>query len=410
MDYISLIKLYYKEPNKHLEEYASRFKAPTTRHIPIKIKQYNRKNEYEAFFCYTENICLLIQNIYTNFRRLYKLKKASPRILLRQFVLSSLLDEIKSTNDIEGVRSTKKQIRDILENAPISSDFIHLKSIVDKYSRLMNNDEMQFKSCKDIRHFYDEFTLSEVIYENPTNKPDGILFRKDIVEVKSATDKTVHQGVYPENKLINYLKTSIDLLNNNEIPILIRISIFHYLFAYIHPFYDGNGRTDRFISSYYLSKEFDELVAFRLAIIIKKHKNKYYKIFQDTDNEYNRGDLTLFVDNFLQMINIGIEEAIDILKNKLHKLYSYKEKLEQWQIDSKLTKELYFILLQASLFYGEGITINELMAITKKSRGTIQQRLNNMSKNYIIIDKKTKPFKYKLNMLIFRDKNNPQKN
>lgn len=404
MEYISLTKIYYKTPDKVLEEYNNRFNAPTTRHIPINIKQYNRNNEYEAFFCYTENICLLIQKIYTNFKQLLHVKEEAPSILLRQFVLSSLIDEIKSTNDIEGVRSTKKQIRDILENETNTSDFMHLKSVVDKYSRIINNDEIQFNSCEDIRHFYDEFTLEEVISEHPDYIPDGKLFRKDIVEVKSATDKIVHQGVYPENKLIDYLTTALSLLNNNKIPSLIRIAIFHYLFAYIHPFYDGNGRTDRFISSYYLSEEFDEIVALRLAIIIKKHKNKYYKIFQDTDNEYNRGDLTLFVDNFLNMINLAIIEAIEILENKLKQLYTYRKKIKLLSIKDELTQEIYYILLQASLFYGEGVTIQQLMEITNKARGTVQQRLNNVPNAHIIINKNNKPFKYKLNMLIFRNK------
>ncbi|MFR6714147.1 MAG: Fic family protein [Phascolarctobacterium succinatutens] len=38
----------------------------------------------------------------------------------------------------------------------------------------------------------------------------------------------------------------------------------------MHPFYDGNGRTDRFITSYFLSKHFHPLASLRLSIFIKK--------------------------------------------------------------------------------------------------------------------------------------------
>ena len=132
MKYMSLRKMYYTDFDNYEIEYNKRFKAVSTKHFSIEIKQYNRRNAYPAFFCYTEEIVLLIEKFYKNYFNFYKIKQQAPPILLRQFVLSSLIDEIKSTNDIEGVYSTKKQIKDILESQPISKDFLHLKSVVDK--------------------------------------------------------------------------------------------------------------------------------------------------------------------------------------------------------------------------------------------------------------------------------------
>jgi len=154
MKYISLKKIYYTDANNYNIEYNKRFEAVTTKHFPIEIKQYNRENAYPAFLCYTEEITLLIERFYKNYFNLFKMKQQAPPILLRQFVLSSLIDEIKSTNDIEGVHSTKKQIKDILESQPISKDFLHLKSVVDKYNKIINNENICFKSCQDIRKFY----------------------------------------------------------------------------------------------------------------------------------------------------------------------------------------------------------------------------------------------------------------
>lgn len=404
MKYISLKKIYYTDTNNYDMEYNKRFQAVTSKHFPIEIKQYNRENGYPAFLCYTEEIILLIENFYKNYFNLFKMKQQAPPILLRQFVLSSLIDEIKSTNDIEGVHSTKKQIKDILESQPISKDFLHLKSVVDKYNKIINNEDICFKSCQDIRKFYDTFALDEVLAEHPDWKPDGKIFRKDPVEITSATDKVLHQGVYPEEKLINNISVALNILNDKEIPFLIRVIIFHYFFGYLHPFYDGNGRTARFIFSYYLAKEFDEIVALRLSVIIKRYKKKYYEIFQDTDNAYNRGDLTIFVQTFLEMLNKAIKEAIDILQKKLTQLKTYSDKLDKIIISDNITKSIYFILLQASLFFGEGATISEIMKTTKKSRGTIQNRLDNIPKTHLIINNKIKPYRYKLNMMLFREK------
>ena len=406
MKYISLKKIYYTDINNYKIEYKKRFEAITTKHFSIEIKQYNREKAYPAFLCYTEEIMLLVEKFYKNYFNLFKIKQQAPPILLRQFVLSSLIDEIKSTNDIEGVHSTKKQIKDILESQPISKDFLHLKSVVDKYSKIINNENIYFNSCQDIRKFYDTFAFDEVLTEHPDWKPDGKIFRKDPVEITSATDKVLHQGVYPEDKLIINMSIALDILNNEEIPFLIRVICFHYFFGYLHPFYDGNGRTARFIFSYYLAKEFDEIVALRLSVIIKRYKKKYYDIFQDTDNEYNKGDLTIFVQTFLEMLNKGLKEAIDILQKKLSQLETYSDKLNKIIISDNITKNIYFILLQASLFFGEGATISEIMKTTKKSRGTIQQRLDNIPKSHLFINKNIKPYRYKLNMLLLKNNEN----
>lgn len=403
MKYISLKKIYYTDINNYKTEYKKRFESVTTKHFPIKIKQYNRENAYPAFLCYTEEIILLIEKFYKNYFNLFKIKQQAPPILLRQFVLSSLIDEIKSTNDIEGVRSTKKQIKDILESQPVSKDFLHLKSVVDKYNKIINTEDIHFKSCQDIRNFYDTFALDEVLTEHPDWKPDGKIFRKDTVEITSATDKVLHQGVYPEEKLISNMSSALDILNNEEIPFLIRVICFHYFFGYLHPFYDGNGRTARFIFSYYLAKEFDEIVALRLSVIIKRYKKKYYDIFLDTDNEYNKGDLTTFVQTFLEMLNQGLKDAIDILQKKLSQLEIYSDKLDKIIMSDNITKNIYFILLQASLFFGEGATISEIMKTTKKSRGTIQHRLDNIPKSHLFINKNIKPYRYKLNMLLLKN-------
>ena len=39
----------------------------------------------------------------------------------------------------------------------------------------------------------------------------------------------------------------------------------------------------------------------------------------------------------------------------------------------------------------------------KKSRGTIQNRLDNIPKTHLIINNKIKPYRYKLNMMLFRE-------
>ena len=212
----------------------------------------------------------------------------SSYVVLRQFALSCILDEVKSTNDIEGVHSTRKEIKEILDGVSSSSRF---SSIVNKYYNILNNEKIDFSTNDDIRKFYDIFAHEEVAAEHQENRLDGKLFRKNSVDIMSSNDKTIHRGIFPEEKILTSMEEALSILNSDEIPLLVRVSIFHYLFGYIHPFYDGNGRTDRFITSYFLAQHFHYIVALRLSVLIKRNRKQYYKLFSDMDSEINRGDL-----------------------------------------------------------------------------------------------------------------------
>ena len=76
-------------------------------------------------------------------------------------------------------------------------------------------------------------------------------------------------------KLIDFLNKSLDFLTNeNNVGPLVKIAVFHYLFGYAHPFYNGNGRTSRFISSYLLCNILNQSIALRISYTIKNDKLK----------------------------------------------------------------------------------------------------------------------------------------
>ena len=402
MPYIPLYKIYYKHPEAYEKEYLNRFSATSTTHFPIEIKQYGRNHSYPAFFCYTEEIVMLLQKIYQKYIELSFLNATIPHILLRQFILSCITDEIQSTNDIEGIRSTKREIRNIIDNIPDADKPSRLRSIVDKYLNILEGKSFIFNSCNNIREFYDEFALEEVTSENPNHAPDGKIFRSGPVDITNNAQKTIHQGICPESTLIEYMNIALSKLNDDSIPSLVRIAIFHYLFNYIHPFYDGNGRTSRFIASYYLTQEFDETIALRLSVIIKKNKSKYYSLFSNTDSELNRGDLTNFVIGFLEFVLLACEDTYAILHKKNLQRNKYAQILDKMKIGDSKTQNICRHLLDAALFFGQGITIQQIMEYTELSRVTVQKRLDELPKEYLIISKVAKPYRYKLNMLLFK--------
>lgn len=397
MEYESLEKIYYKNQQNHEEVYKSRFNAPTTRHFNFPIKQFNRKKEFSAFLCYTEEIVLLIEKIYKKQENFLNLIKRVPPLLLRQFELLSVVDEVKSTSDIEGVHSTRQELKEIVEGEKNSP---HFSSIIRKYIALTSKEIIPFKNCDDIRKFYDEFAHKEVSLDDEKNKLDGKIFRKNLVDIKSGTGKILHRGAYPEEKIIELMTKALEILNDEKIPSLVRIAAFHYFFEYVHPFYDGNGRTARFIASYYLAKNLNYLTALRLSIIIKRQRKKYYEFFKTTDSEYNCGDLTPFVTGFISIIADTFDDIENNLNRKIKQLAKYQEKIFDLIKGDELTLKIYDILLQSTLFFGQGISMEELMEITKKSRNTIKSRIETTPEGHIIKTGSKKYF-YKLNLKIF---------
>lgn len=400
MSFDSLAKLYYKDEKQHFVEYGKRYNAPFAYHLNFTVKQYNHKNAYDAFYYYTEEIVVLMEKIYKAYEDFLYVIHSVPPVILQQFSLLSILDEVKSTNDIEGVRSTRKEIRDIIDGvAPSNARFA---SVVNKYHNLLANEEIEFNTCKDIRDFYEDFAHKEIVAENPSYELDGKIFRCSSVDIVSPVGKTIHRGVMPEEKIIKDMSYALEILHNSQLPFLIRISLFHYLFAYIHPFYDGNGRTDRFITSYFLAKHFHKIAALRLSVLIKKQRTKYYNLFSVCDSEINCGDMTPFISGFLQLLLDTFIDTIALLNRKKAQIEVYNKKIKEFALQDDFLADLYYILLQAALFYGQGISMEKLVEIMKKSKGTIKNRLDQLPKEHLIVTTNRRTKYYKLNLLMFK--------
>jgi Fic family protein len=400
--FISLTKYFYQHTQEEYEtEYIRRLEAPFTVHFNIPIHQYNRKSAYPAFLCYTGEILRLVEKFYKTYEQFLYTVNTVPPVVLYQFTRLSIVEEVKSTNDIEGVHSTKKEIREIIEKK--GTHYHRLQSVVHQYLELLGEEEIKFDTCQDIRNFYDDFTHQEITRENPQNRLDGSLFRKEPVQIQAATGKTIHQGLYPESRIIEALDQALRILHSEEYPLLIRLALFHYFFVYIHPFYDGNGRTDRFITSYFLSRKFHRLLAVRLSIYIKRNQSRYYHMLEEADSEKNRGDMTPFVMGFLEILIGSTEDTIGVLSRKNEQMRKYESRIDAFQLKDKLLKEIYITLLQAALFYGEGISMADLMKVTGKNRGTIQKRIDEIPGNHLIVTKAGKTNYYKLNLMLFKE-------
>lgn len=393
MSYILLSHLFYKDKKEYQSLYEQRISAESTYILPIKI------GKNDAFYC----LCPEIHNISIRIMQLDKsvadIRRSLPKKALTQFTNKCLIDEIKLTNDIEGVYSTRKELSLILNEMNSKGKKRRFYGLLNKYSMLISGFEFPLNTSNDIREIYNDLVLKEVLEDCAENAPDGYIFRKDMAEVTTSTQKVIHQGAYPETKIIQLMEQALGILNQKEIPILIRISVFHYLFGFIHPFYDGNGRTSRFISSYLLSKEFEYLIGFRLSYTIKENIKNYYDAFKECNNENNSGDLTPFIIMFLNIVLESFENLYDALEKRKNLLDKYSDIIMNNKKIQREIKDFAFVLIQASLFSDEGITKKELGAELNLSPSTVDKRLAALRKmNMLIEDKSGRAAKYLINL------------
>lgn len=397
MAYETLRKLYYGDKDIYKKAYADRINSPVT--VKLKFTVSGR----EAFFTEVPEVTKLAFDILRMDKRVHILRTALPGKAAEQYAFKCLIDEIVLTNKIEGVHSSRREIGEVLSELQSQSKEkgknSRFEGLVNKYLKLMFGENVPLDTCRDIRALYDEIVLDEVASEAPDHVPDGKIFRKDQTTIRSATDKIVHTGIYPESKIIEAMDAALAFLNDESIERLYRICLFHYLLEYIHPFYDGNGRLGRFILSYCLSNEMDYLLAYRISETIKENQSEYYKTFEICNDIKNMGDLTPFLIMMLKMVYTSISELYNSLERKSISWARYEGMVKDFpKATEKKMNALYSLLIQAALFSEEGISFRELEEMLGVKYATVKAMIDNVPDDMLITERSGRVKCFKINI------------
>lgn len=389
MSFQSLYKLFVMNDSETFYKiYKEKLNSSSTILFDIWIK------DNQAFFTYDVSIMSYVGKIRALNNRIEEIFKELPEIAIDQYIRKSLIDEIECTNQIEGVISTRKDINDLINEIEKKIKTKNrLKGIVNKYVQL-TEEKIPLGDSKDIRQLYNEMLYHEIKEDDERNLPDGKIFRKDVVHVFKTGEKIVHTGIMPESKIIEYMDKALHILNDSSIDILIRVALFHYLFGYIHPFYDGNGRINRFISSYVLSKHFHIVIGFRLSMTIKENLTQYLDAFYHTNDPRNKGDMSTFVYEFLDIIYKSYQKTEIYALEKKQLLESYAERVFQMEGLNQQEQELLFILVQNNIFGDFGLCKTSLKNILKKGTTTITKLLGNLRKKNLYTEIKSGRYVY----------------
>ena len=403
--YEKLIKLYYKKKNID-EEYIKRIENPATLITELKINPMKKGNkildkEYSLFYINLLEHTLLQEKIVKNSNKINYISNRLPTIAIKEIIMKILSNELYKTNKIEGIETVKSEIHSSLKDDRISNKKSNkLDGIIKKYKDIMENnfeDTEHIDSLSSFRKIYDE--MFEDFEKSGNYKLDGKYFRKDIVKVINGLGNTIHIGVNGEEAIEKNIEDLIQFMNRKDIPFLVKASISHFFFEYIHPFYDGNGRFGRYLLSLYLARKLDILTAFSVSYSISKNLDDYYKSFVEVEDVNNYGEITFFVENILKTIKSGQEMIIELLNDSIIRFNHSMEILNEIAKDlSEKENIMLQIYLQNYLFNDfEEITNVELSYIIGDlTQQTINKYTQELEKKGYLLKIKQRPLTYTL--------------
>jgi len=399
-------KFYYQNRNRADTEYVKRLNAPSVVVLPLEIQPMDQTELFPLYYIPTNRMLEETGQIYKNNFLINEIATVElPEVASSCFFRESLIDEMQNTNDLEGVRSTHKELD--LGLASVEEDDskpVRFKGMAKSYRKLLFEDDINIDVPEDIRRIYDELIAGEM---QPSDMPDGEIFRKGPVVVNklSGSGKVIHEGVLPETKIYSLLAQAIKLLKDNSIPVFIRIAVFHYYFGYIHPFYDGNGRTSRFISNYLISQEIGKFSAISLSRGCNRYRTDYANLFEHTNSLINRGELNYFIEGFLDLMIKGQEIVLLDLTEKKELLTRADAGIRKSEYLKHLDPNasgLVYLLAQNYLFTDDkGFSVSEIVKIYTKSKKTLPEYrlrilLKELVENGFLVAQGKKPAQYHL--------------
>ncbi len=192
----------------------------------LEIKPIDQPDKFNLYYVPTNCTIELVSEISRLDVILENIYEGLPGLAQRNFFVDMLSMELQSTNELEGVRSSKEEIvrttRKIIdENNKKGKIEARFKNVIKSYFELKEGNLKSPVDCQDCRKIYDEITCDGI---SKDDFPDGKYFRKDITYVYK-NNKEIHRGIsageHTEEVMIDKMNDLFSFMHRSNISIII---------------------------------------------------------------------------------------------------------------------------------------------------------------------------------------------
>ena len=234
------------------------------------------------------------------------------------------LGKLSGVNELEKLPRLRRvsRIKSIHSSLAIENNTLSIEQVTD-----VINGKRVLAPQKDIKEVHNAFNAYEKLSEiNPYSIDDllkihGIMMnglvkeagrlRSGQVGVYNQDGKVVHLAP-PADFVPQQLGQLFDWVKNSNANMLIKSSVFHYEFEFIHPFNDGNGRTGRLWQTALLASWKPIFAWIPIESIIKDNQEDYYNAITLSTSQ---GKSNIFIEFMLDVINKAIKDIITDTRN-----------------------------------------------------------------------------------------------
>ena len=262
-----------------------------------------------------------------------------PQQSARLYGTRAMEEEILSTFRIEQIDTSRESVHRILSGQAPENEEEHricgmkqgLEFIADRSHAI--TEENLFRLY--------QMTIGDFLSEEDRLLP-GHWYRHDGVTVIDS--KTEHIGL-PWQKLPVYMKELVEFAAEKAAQNdLIKAAILHFALAYLHPYFDGNGRMARLLHLWYLVQQgYSSALFVPMSRFVEESRSRYYKAYTQVEqNQQISGvlDVTPFLVYFAESVYYRLGED----QPQPRTLHAFEEALRQGKVTEKERALWQFVL------------------------------------------------------------------
>ena len=250
-------------------------------------------SEYKPPFHLTNKIINLISAISEQIGRITVLSHGNLNPHLRK---ENRIRTIHSSLAIEQNSLSLEQVTAILNGKRILGNPNEIKEVQNAYQAYEMLLNLNPYSIKDLLYAH-KMMMNGLISENGKFRQGGVgIFDGDVL---------IHMAP-PANFVPEQIQNLFDWYKQSDMHPLIKSSIFHYEFEFIHPFADGNGRMGRMWHSMLLGKWNELFYWLPIEELIRSRQKEYYDALGKSDKI---ADSYIFVELMLEIILTTLKET-----------------------------------------------------------------------------------------------------